>query len=152
VGSPEKPLSDLGLLSYRSYWAWQILGILRDGGAAASGEGGSGAGAGGRGAARGEYSDAISIIDFTKLTSIKTEDVLSTLQHLGLIRYITGAHVIAAPYDMVEKEYQRLNSKPGPVVDPARIHWAPHKDPNIKKDKWSLSAKLAQHTASSDMG
>jgi hypothetical protein len=45
---------------------------------------------------------------------------------------------------MVEREFQRLNSKPGPVVDPARIHWAPHRLPGIKKDKWAIAAKLQQ--------
>ena len=30
IGSPEKPLSDLGKLSYRSYWSWVLLDILKD--------------------------------------------------------------------------------------------------------------------------
>jgi len=124
VGSPEKPLSDLGLLSYRSYWAWQILGVLRELPPEAA---------------------EVSIFDLVRATSIKTEDVVSTLQHLGLIRYITGAHVVAAPPDAVEKEFARLNAKAGPVVDPARLHWAPYRDPAIKRDKWAISALMAQH-------
>lgn len=29
MGSPEKPLSDLGKYSYQSYWSWALLEVLK---------------------------------------------------------------------------------------------------------------------------
>jgi histone acetyltransferase MYST1 len=63
TGSPEKPLSDLGKLSYRSYWSWIILEILRD--------------------VRG----SLSIKDLSAMTSITQTDIVSTLQSLNLVRF-----------------------------------------------------------------
>ena len=63
-GSPEKPLSDLGAVGYRSYWAYTILTVLKEYGG-----------------------DDISIMDLTKITSILPEDVLFTLNMLGLLHY-----------------------------------------------------------------
>lgn len=122
VGSPEVPLSDLGLLSYRSYWAWQILGVLR--GSLASAE-------------------EVSIMQITQATSIKPDQVVQTLQYLGFLRFFDSTYVIVAQPDVVEREFARLNAKPGPVVDPTRIHWSPYRDPSVKKDRWSISAIVA---------
>ncbi|XP_074414235.1 histone acetyltransferase KAT8-like isoform X1 [Zonotrichia albicollis] len=55
VGSPEKPLSDLGKLSYRSYWSWVLLEILRD------------------------FRGTLSIKDLSQMTSITQTDIISTL-------------------------------------------------------------------------
>lgn len=63
VGTPEKPLSDLGLLSFRSYWTEVLLNILQ------------------------KHKGNLSIKDISAMTSIKTEDIISTLQSLGLIKY-----------------------------------------------------------------
>ena len=63
VGSPEKPLSDLGQLSYRAYWTWVLFGVLRR-----------------------FQGPELSIMDLVRITSIKPEDVMATLQYHGLIK------------------------------------------------------------------
>ncbi|KAJ0061971.1 hypothetical protein NL108_014681, partial [Boleophthalmus pectinirostris] len=69
TGTPEKPLSDLGLLSYRSYWSQTILEILMD-----------------LKPDNGERPQ-ITINEISEMTSVKKEDVISTLQYLNLINY-----------------------------------------------------------------
>jgi histone acetyltransferase MYST1 len=38
----------------------------------------------------------ISIKDLSEMTAIKTDDIISTLQHLNLIQYQKGQHVLYA--------------------------------------------------------
>jgi histone acetyltransferase HTATIP len=61
-GSPEKPLSDLGLLGYRAYWQETIVEMLMDGKAEAN------------------------IEDLAFKAAMTTNDVLHTLQNLNMIR------------------------------------------------------------------
>ncbi|KOX74812.1 Histone acetyltransferase Tip60 [Melipona quadrifasciata] len=77
TGSPEKPLSDLGLLSYRSYWAHTILDILLNIKPLVENE-----------------KPQITISEICELTSIKKEDVISTLQNLNLINYYKGQYIV----------------------------------------------------------
>lgn len=124
VGHPEKPLSDLGLLSYRSYWTWVFLGIIR---ALPEGEG-------------------ISILDIMRRTSIREADITSTLSHLGLLKSVGGGLAIHYDKAFIETEFRRQDAKPGPRVDPTRIIWTPLRIPlpqGVKKDKWAISAKIA---------
>ena len=45
----------------------------------------------------------MSIKDLSELTMIKTEDIISTLQHLNLLAYQKGAYVICAAPELIEK-------------------------------------------------
>ena len=128
VGHPEKPLSDLGLLSYRSYWTWVLLGVLREL------------------PADSEEGQSISVMDVIRRTSIRPEDVMATLQMLGLLKHVQGGGVsLVYNRDFVEAEFARQDSKPGPRVDPARIIWAPPRltSSAAKKDKFAIATLAA---------
>lgn len=76
------------------------------------------------------------------MTSIKSEDIIATLQHLNMIKYLNGQYVFVVPLQVITAQLSKLTKK-GPTVVPEKLHWAPlHLD--IKRDKWSLKAKSAE--------
>ncbi|KAL7468130.1 hypothetical protein ACHAXS_008361 [Conticribra weissflogii] len=80
-GSPEKPLSDLGKISYRSYWTHVLLTLFSE----QTGE------------------ENIQIRDISTMTGIKTEDIISTLQSLNMIRFWRGQHVVFVMQEFLNK-------------------------------------------------
>ncbi|XP_073946245.1 histone acetyltransferase Tip60 isoform X5 [Choristoneura fumiferana] len=115
TGSPEKPLSDLGLLSYRSYWAQTILDILMHSKPVGDNE-----------------KPIITINEICEMTSIKKEDVISTLQNLNLINYYKGQYIISVNQELMQ-QHEKSMEKRTLKIDPKCLHWTP-------KD-WSKRAK-----------
>jgi len=100
LGSPEKPLSDLGQLSFRSYWTEVLLDALRS------------------------HKGNLSIRDIALRTAIQTEDIIATLQSLNLIKFWKGQHVISVSPKIVE-EHLRKNARRSLRCDPALLTWRP---------------------------
>ncbi|KAL3699918.1 hypothetical protein R1sor_017940 [Riccia sorocarpa] len=103
VGTPERPLSDLGLLSYRGYWTRILLDILK------------------------KHRGNVSIKELSDMTAIKTEDVISTLQSLELIQYRKGQHVICADPKLLER-HLKAAGRGGLDVDASKLIWTPYKE------------------------
>lgn len=81
TGSPEKPLSDLGKMAYRSYWTYVLMHLLSTGEA-----------------------KSLSIQSMSVKTGIKVEDIISTLQSLDMIKCWKGQHVVHVKQEIL-KEY-----------------------------------------------
>ena len=116
VGSPEKPLSDLGQLAYYPYWDEILLCLLAE-------------------------RDDLSIMDMCKETAFKPEDVIGTLQRLNVLRYYGGNHVICFTEEanqLYQKKIQRKSTSKKPRVVPHQIHWTPTN--YGMKDRWALTS------------
>ncbi len=67
-----------------------------------------------------EQEGSISIKELSAATMIKTEDIISTLQHLNLIQYQKGQHVICAAPAVIERHLKQAGS-PGLQVPPRTL-------------------------------
>lgn len=102
-GSPEKPLSDLGKVSYRSFWSWVILNVLKEAG-------------------------VVSIKDLSRITSFTINDIIDTLHHLNMVKYWKGKHIICCTQKSVEEHIRLMEpKKPKLSVDVNYIRWEPSK-------------------------
>ncbi|UKZ82145.1 Histone acetyltransferase [Trichoderma virens FT-333] len=103
LGSPEKPLSDLGLLSYRQYWSENILDLLLG---------------------YNERDEKVTIEAISSALAMTTQDVEHTLQAMKMQVYHKSDHKIVIPERLIEqREKQKLKRKR--VLDPLKIQWKP---------------------------
>lgn len=116
LGSPEKPLSDLGLLSYRSYWSNAVLEALI------------------------QYLDSptesppsLTILELCDRLCMKKEDVISTLQHLNLIHYYKGQYIICLSNEIID-QHRKSMFRRKVRIDEKYLQWQP-KDWS-KRGKW----------------
>ncbi|KAG7213820.1 hypothetical protein KM043_003034 [Ampulex compressa] len=108
IGSPEKPLSDLGLISYRSYWKDVLLQYLCNFGG-----------------------KELSVKDISKEMAIDSYDIVSTLQALGMMKYWKGKHIILKKQDVIDDYKERVKRR-GAVykeIDPECLKWNPFQPP-----------------------
>ncbi|XP_026770954.3 histone acetyltransferase KAT7 [Pangasianodon hypophthalmus] len=106
VGSPERPLSDLGLISYRSYWKEVLLRYMYN-----------------------FQGKEISIKEISQETAVNPVDIVSTLQSLQMLKYWKGKHLVLKRQDLIDdwkaKETKRGTSNK--TIDPNSLKWTPPK-------------------------
>jgi len=117
VGSPEKPMSDLGQQAYKPYWASTIVDFLLNQCLNAS----------------------MSIMDISKMTSIMAEDIVFTLNQLSILKVINGVYFIAAEEGLLKTLAKKYPVKE-PKVDASKLHWTPFVI-DVKRDKFSIHSK-----------
>ncbi|XP_059422259.1 histone acetyltransferase KAT6B isoform X4 [Carassius carassius] len=103
AGSPEKPLSDLGRLSYLAYWKSVILEYLHN-----------------------HPDKSVSIRGMSRATGMCPHDIATTLQQLNMIDFQDGRFVIIRRHQLIEEHTDRLRMKPRlHEVEPDCLSWTP---------------------------
>lgn len=102
VGSPEKPLSDLGKYSYQSYWSWAVLEALK-------------------------ATKKITLEDLSKATGIHQDDIIECLTDLRMTKYWKGTPLLRITKTAIDRCYQSGTvKKPRLVLKPNLLNWKPH--------------------------
>ncbi|SPO26143.1 probable ESA1 - histone acetyltransferase [Ustilago trichophora] len=118
LGSPEKPLSDLGLLSYRAYWAEIIVELLL------------------------KTEEDISIEEIAQKTAFTHADVLHTCMALNMLKQYQGKHYLVLS-DAVIAKHDKTAKKKRRRINPEKLNWTP---PVFSRSSCSLAMDLSSYS------
>ena len=104
TGSPEKPLSDMGLVSYRNYWRLTLSYELRN------------------------QVDPISIPELSDRTGMTADDIIAALEGLrALVRDpVTKVYALRLDYDYFDKCISDWEAKKYVTINPDALVWTPY--------------------------
>lgn len=111
TGSPEKPLSDMGLVSYRSYWRTELCKLLlryRTESPEAQGQ--------------------LSIAQIARETGMTPDDIISTLEALrSLVRDpVTHKYALRADFEYMQEYAEKHEKKAHIKLNPRKLVWTPY--------------------------
>lgn len=111
TGSPEKPLSDMGLVSYRSYWRGVLCALLlryKDQGT--------------------ESVKLPSITSIARETGMTPDDIIATLEALRfLVRDpVTKTYALRLDYDFMAEYVNKFDKRPHIDIKPEQLIWTPY--------------------------
>ncbi|CAK1586660.1 unnamed protein product [Parnassius mnemosyne] len=111
-GTPEKPLSDLGRVSYHAYWKSVILEYLHD-----------------------HREKPFTFEDIAFTTGMHMNDIAVTFQLLGFVRYVPDNDSmklgICVDWNKVDNHAKKIKSRPRLEIDPECLRWTPLLAPTV---------------------
>ncbi|KIW02060.1 hypothetical protein, variant 2 [Verruconis gallopava] len=104
MGSPEKPLSDMGLVSYRGYWRLTLSELLRS------------------------HTGPISISQISERTGMTPDDIVSALEGLrALVRDpVTKTYALRVDHAYCNEYVEKHAKKNYPKINPEALIWTPY--------------------------
>jgi histone acetyltransferase SAS3 len=104
TGSPEKPLSDMGLVSYRKYWRLVLCEELL------------------------QQKGPISIVAISERTGMTPDDIVSALEGLrALVRDpVTKTYALRLDYNYFKEYIKKCNTGNNPKIKPECLVWTPY--------------------------
>ncbi|KAI4107294.1 MAG: hypothetical protein LQ339_002692 [Xanthoria mediterranea] len=104
TGSPEKPLSDMGLVSYRNYWKLVLSYELL------------------------KQKEPLSIVDLSERTGMTADDIVAALEALrALVRDpVTKSYALRLDYTYFKQCIENWEAKKYVTINPAALVWTPY--------------------------
>jgi len=102
-GSPEKPLSDLGLITYRNYWKSVIVEYLHNH----------------------MSQKSVTIKSISTATGMDPHDIAATLQQLDLVQLLNGKVTIVINPHLMTEHMAKVTAQKRMPIDMTSLKWTP---------------------------